>query len=64
MQLVRVLVEDGRDDAIVLLGTPLADVILLDGASPELLARADDARRLAALRSVPGGRYALYAPAG
>ena len=63
-ELTAILVEDGRDDAIVLLGTPLADVILLDGASPELLARADDARRLAALRSVPGGRYALYAPAG
>lgn len=59
-ELAEILRRDGRDDEISVLDTPLADVVLLGDPSPELAARADDARRLAELRSVPGDRYGLY----
>lgn len=59
-ELAEILRRDGRDDEIPVLATPLADVVLLQDPSPELAARADDARRLAELRSIPGDRYGLY----
>lgn len=59
-EIAEILRRDGRDDEIPVLGTPLADVVVLDDPSPELAARADDARRLAELRSIPGDRYGLY----
>lgn len=59
-ELAEILRLDGRADEIPVLDTPLADVIVLGDPSAELAARADDARRLAELRSVPGDRYGLY----
>jgi hypothetical protein len=59
-ELTDILGRDDRGDEIPLLGTPLADVILIGEPSPELAARAADVRRLAELRSIPGDRYALY----
>ena len=59
-ELADLLRRDGREDEVPVLDTPLADVILLDDPSPELAARAEDVRRLAELRSIPGDRYALY----
>lgn len=59
-ELAAILDRDGRADEIPILETPLADVVLLGEPSPELAARADDARRLAELRSIPGDRYGLY----
>lgn len=55
------LVAAGRDDLVPVLAGALADVILLDDPTPELGALTADVRRLAALRKVPGDRYALYA---
>jgi len=60
-ELAEILRNDGREQDVPLLDTPLADVILLGEPSPELAARADDVGRLAELRSIPGDRYALYA---
>lgn len=59
-ELAGILRRDGREDEIPILDTALADVVLLGDPSPELAARADDARRLAELRSTPGDRYGLY----
>jgi hypothetical protein len=54
------LVRDERAAEVAVLGTPLADVVLFDDPSDELLALADDVRRLAALRSAESDRYGLY----
>ena len=62
--LAGILRRDGREDEIAVLDTALADVILLADPSPELTSRAEDARRLAELRSIPGDRYALYELSG
>lgn len=62
VELAEILRRDGRADEVPVLETPLADVVLLRDPSPELAARADDARRLAELRSIPGDRYGLYRP--
>jgi hypothetical protein len=59
-ELAVILVGDGRGDEVPVLGTPLADVVLLDDPSDDLLSRADDAHRLAELRAIPGDRYGWY----
>jgi hypothetical protein len=59
-----ILERDGRAGEVDVLGTPLADVVLLDDPSAELLALTDDLRRLAELRAVEGDRYGLYALSG
>jgi hypothetical protein len=59
-EVAQVLERDGRAGEIDVLGTPLADVVLLGDPSDELLALTDDVRRLAELRAVEGDRYGLY----
>ena len=55
-----VLEANGMSDRIGVLDTPLADTVLLGDPPAELIAVADDVRRLDRLREIPGVRYALY----
>ena len=59
-ELADILRRDGRSDEVAVLETYLAGAVLLDDPSAELLARADDVRRLAELRSIAGERFVLY----
>jgi hypothetical protein len=63
-RIAAVLERSGRSEQVGVLDTPLADTVLLGEPPTDLVAIADDVRRLDELRDVAGIRYGLYLVSG
>ena len=59
-ELARILEDNGLSAKVPLLHSPLVDLVLADDPPSDVLAVADDVRRLSELRQIPGARFGLY----